>query len=604
MLTSKSTDGPDSGAIFILALHTVLNENKWLTLFIEKYHLHVELATDGQDLYDKAIALQPDVVITTAHMDGISGLNCFRMIREKNAHVRTILLSMIDSKTMARAANELNVDLYCGRSRRAIKVLRFLKQAMGVAKVKKETVKFARARTISDADLGERLKDRYPVSGAITMIFDGQEYPGVFENISLGGAKIRVPQIPPLPSPIELKWAFKGSTSFHVHAVTVRQNMVFEPWDEYVWVVGVRFTKLTAQQIKELSDLIQKISKFYERKFDFVDFEQIRKMLLRQERYFKPMLHGQKAPVLIEKALRQIKDYERASFMLETKKDHSIAKLLSFRIVCRVLRQSLNWVEIHPEEGLKLCVPLIYDVLEKVDAEEENFDEMIRDSDTLETRKQLVESSNSMLEEKDKLIQSFHDHCHAMIPSDSYKYEFNSIILRHQDLQSYQNFVEPETEKKESIAPDTRVQQTLYKLSRKTREAQKENLLEKNRQEELQKIRENIVPTIATGIVLITVLNFILNFYHSFVDVEDVRLTLAAQKVRIKQQNHVVVQTDARTWDALEVAQKNKVLDELEVFLTARQLYQAKVMDGDELIAVVYSTHNREKLLYGYDVFR
>lgn len=599
------TTNPGSNAISILLFHGLLNENKWLTIFLEKYDVRVELASDGQDLFDKAMKIRPDVVIMDVQMDGISGLDCLRMIRNENPHIRTILISNIGSHSIGQSAIELEVDLYCDQSRRAVNVVSFLKKMMGLGKFKPSSSKKPKpTRTLSGADLSQRMKDRYPVSGAITMVFEGNEYQGVFENLSLGGAKIRVTQIPPLPSPIELKWAFKGGVSFHVNAVTVRQNMVFEPSDEFVWVVGVKFVKLTAQQIKDLADLVSQISKFYEKKFDFVDFEQIRKMLVRQEKYFKPILQGQKAPLLVEKAMKEIKEYERESFTAETEMQTSIAKLLSFRIVCRVLRQSLNWVEIHPEEGLKLCVPLIFDVLSKVDGSEGDFDELIREAADLEIKKQLVESSNLILEQKDKLIQAFHNHCHSMVPEDEYKEQFDSIIKRYEDLQSYQHFLEVEVQaKEEEIVKKTLQQQPMYKVSKQTQKEKEKTIIAKKKKLELQKIRENIIPTIAFGIVLSTILYYGLNIYDSFVKPADTKLSLAASKVKIKKLYSLEVQTDSRTWDALEPERKVKVMDELEVFLTSRSLFQAKIMDGDKLIAVVYSTHNMDKLRYGYDIF-
>ncbi|MCB0272253.1 MAG: response regulator [Bdellovibrionales bacterium] len=578
----------------------ILNNNKWLTSFLEKYQLDVELVQTGRELLEVALSAKPDVVIMDVQMPEVTGLDAIRTIKSSLPHTKTILLSSVGSYSIGQTAIELEVDLYCDKSRRAVSVVRFLKTLMGI----KTFTRSKPTKTLSGADLSQRMKDRYPVTGHVNMIFEDKTYPGIFENISLGGAKIRVTQIPPLPSEIHLSWSFKGSTPFHLHAVTVRQNMVFEPQDEFVWVVGIKFMHLTTEQIKNLSELVSQISNFYEKKFEFVDFEQIRKMIGRQEKYFQAILQGHQAPMFIEKAMQEIRDYERIAFGQDTNAHQMIAKLLSFRVVCRVLRKSLEWVQIHPEEGLKQCIPLIILLLQYIDQTEADVDELIREESNLELKKNLVESSNLILEQKDKLIQSFYDRCHMLTPDEIHKDGFDSILERYKELQSYQHFLEVESQVKEKkILEAHKPSMTMYKVSPKTKAKKEQTIVAKKQKLELQKIRQNIVPTICGGIALAIIIFHCMNFYHSFVDLNEAKLSLAASKIRIKNLAYVEVHADIRTWEALDEARKRKVMDELEVFLTAHELYQAKIIDKDRLIAAVYSTHDPKQLRYAYEIF-
>ena len=69
-------------------------------------------ATDGEDAIQKALELQPDVVIMDISMPGLSGLRATQRIREALPQIEVLMLTMHESREMIRAARKAGARGY------------------------------------------------------------------------------------------------------------------------------------------------------------------------------------------------------------------------------------------------------------------------------------------------------------------------------------------------------------------------------------------------------------------------------------------------------------------------------------------------------------
>jgi DNA-binding NarL/FixJ family response regulator len=69
-------------------------------------------ADNGKDAVRLAEELKPEVILMDVSMPGITGLEAARSIRESDAHVKIILLTLHDSKELVRSAFQSGVNGY------------------------------------------------------------------------------------------------------------------------------------------------------------------------------------------------------------------------------------------------------------------------------------------------------------------------------------------------------------------------------------------------------------------------------------------------------------------------------------------------------------
>lgn len=78
-----------------------------LRLLLEKRYTVVGTASDGRELVDQALRLEPDVIVVDIGMPLLNGLDAAKRVREQLPKVKLIFLTMQDNPNLAAAALEL-----------------------------------------------------------------------------------------------------------------------------------------------------------------------------------------------------------------------------------------------------------------------------------------------------------------------------------------------------------------------------------------------------------------------------------------------------------------------------------------------------------------
>ncbi len=74
-------------------------------------------AEDGQEAVERALELQPSVVLMDVTMPELSGVEATRRIKERNPDIRVIGLSMHDLRQTERRMREAGADIYLTKDR-------------------------------------------------------------------------------------------------------------------------------------------------------------------------------------------------------------------------------------------------------------------------------------------------------------------------------------------------------------------------------------------------------------------------------------------------------------------------------------------------------
>jgi CheY-like chemotaxis protein len=581
----------------LLIYKDILLNTPWLRQWIAREKILTVVFEKGSQIMDKVVQERPTVILMSVQMSGMGGLDCAYMIRADDVwkDVRLVVISDVFAYSLVHQAQVAGVDLFTDPYHMPVKVLRFLKHTMGFSQKKKVASNPAHMEEIS-----QRLRDRYPLDGKVEVSHGDQRIDGRFENISMEGALVHLTQMPPHGAKVHLRWTLPNRETYAMDALSVRQSMVFEPKDEYVWVVGVKFLEMSPHMMGKLDALIQTIARFYEKKFEFIDFQRIREMLAKKEAYFAEILQGQRQPSsIVDRSLSKVKAYERHAYGGNDPASRGIARLMALRMTARVLRKALDWVQIHPAQGLAQCLPLITQLMEVIDQTEEHAEELLlkaTQDDDKELRRQLIESSNLLSDQKDKLVQYYYQRCANMEPEPGMEKDHQKMMDRHQTLQSYAHFLETEEkdQKQRSLqhAP-------IYQASQATLREKKQQEKKKFRSQLRRNLISDLLKYTAAAVVLATFLAFGMRYIRSFVKPETLQLSLMVKQARLIHGQALEVHTTASAWSELTLEQKVKIMDELEVYLTRMAYYQAKVLDEqDNALAGVMSTYDPEHLVY------
>lgn len=102
----KKTLIADDHPIFIEGLRCILKQPKFRNLEV------IDVATNGLDAFNKVIALNPALLLIDMNMPRMDGPEVIRRLRQEQAKVQILVLSMYDQPRLVRAAFKAGADAY------------------------------------------------------------------------------------------------------------------------------------------------------------------------------------------------------------------------------------------------------------------------------------------------------------------------------------------------------------------------------------------------------------------------------------------------------------------------------------------------------------
>jgi len=80
--------------------------------FFQNKNYDTEIALSGEDALKKIDKYQPDVCLLDIKMPGMSGIELLKIMREKYAAIKIVMLSAVDNKDMIEEALKLGAANY------------------------------------------------------------------------------------------------------------------------------------------------------------------------------------------------------------------------------------------------------------------------------------------------------------------------------------------------------------------------------------------------------------------------------------------------------------------------------------------------------------
>lgn len=91
-------------------------------------HEVLDIATDGDAAVERALALEPDVILMDLSMPGVDGVTATRRITAARPGIRIVVLSMHDDPASTRAAIEAGAVAYLSKGARLAEILDVVEQ--------------------------------------------------------------------------------------------------------------------------------------------------------------------------------------------------------------------------------------------------------------------------------------------------------------------------------------------------------------------------------------------------------------------------------------------------------------------------------------------
>lgn len=556
---------------------------------VKKHNLELVGAEDGAVVLELAKAETPKFVLLDVSMPKVSGIECGQVIKELSKSTHVVLISSVHSLSLQDSAKRARIDLFTVESVANVKVPEFVEAMLNRRELPPDA-----SEAIEREILSKRGATRFPFEGEVQYQIGEEWLSGHFVNVSQDGLLFQSKNAVQPGSKIVLSWMDQGKKHIEIHAITIRQIPSEHP--QYPYLIGVQFLKSHAAIDQKIAEFSDEIDTFQENTAVELDLDLIQELLNERGTYFRDLFQGGKVPLFVELSINDVVEHERTAFSKQDDYSICLQELVSSRILSQMLGNSviqLFGAKASIKNYSTRLVNIMSELLEKIEYAEGDADKLVKRSiqeNKIEERHRINESNSRLYQAKGEILKIF---CQKVCREDvapSHQSGFDEIVRQNDQLVSYQQHLDEmakEEERERKAVAKQRIQKPIV-IEKPALEPKKKTRMIVVEEEPIKKT--TYIPIAALIVILVLMIPWVETLMKVHFSRDDLKLLIEPKSIERVSNESLKVDLPINSWTQLDERGKEIILDQIEVYLVRKKLHQAKVTDGDRLIAAVYGS--------------
>jgi CheY-like chemotaxis protein len=574
----------------ILIYSKLIEKHSWIAPLLKKHKLTLISVENGSEALEKIDNELPVFAILDVGIPIISGIECVQNIKQSFQFVKTILISSVNSLSLQDTAKAAGVDLFVVDTIANVKVPEFINASLAQKELPPDF-----SEEIEREVLSRRGTPRFPYEGEVQFEINEQWHSGLFVNVSQDGILFQTQTSVGVGTNLVLSWMDQGLKHIEVATIVVRQIPSNHP--QYPHLIGVQFLKASQKVDRKVAELSHAIDDFSESAGIELDLDFMEDLLTKDPTFFQSVFQGGKAPIFMEISMTDIVEYERNSFQNEDEYSRCIQKLVTTKIICQQMERLLDQFRISKismKEYAPKIIDLMISLLDQIAHVEERSDELVKktiEQGLVNERHQINESNNRLFQSKGSLLKMFSQRVRQIDVGKEQQQNFEEILQRNKQLTSYQkHFEEIMKQEVEQVRSFSAYKNPTKGSDKGSSKKKTKMTLEVNSEK-----KATMLPYFAALLVLVALFPFIEEKMLLSFAKDDFNLAIKPDKVTRMEHKGLLMNISKDAWDQIGPKGQELVLDQVEVYLTRKKLHQCKIVDGDQVIAAVYSTMSKDR---------
>lgn len=559
---------------------------------VKKLDLEIISVETGAQALELAIIESPGLVLLDVSMPKLSGIECGRAIKDFSRSTHVMLISSVHSLSLHDASKRAGIDLFTVASVSNVKVPEFVE-----AMLSRKELPVDVSEEIEREVLSKRSTQRFPFEGEVQFKVGEEWLSGLFVNVSQDGLLFQSKSSVEAGTKFLISWMDQGKKSIEIPSIAVRQIASQHP--QYPYLIGVQFLNVSPAIDQKIAELSDDIDVFQESTVIELDLDLIQELLNEKGTYFKDMFHGGKVPLFVELSITDIVEHERSSFQKTDYYSKCLQELVSSKILCQMLEATLGQIKILKVPGKNYStrlVTIMSELLEKIEYAEEDSDRLVKQSvqeNKPTERHQINESNNRLYQSKANVLKLFCQQIKDEDIQDSHQAALEDIRNVNKQLTSYQDHLDQIAKEEEKQRKEMATKRITKPVEKSFVQSSAKKVKMTVEVEEAVK-KNHYIPLSALFIILMMSIPWMEDVMKTYLIRDDIQLLITPDQVKRNDQSSLAITIAKSAWDKLNDDAREALLDQVEVYLTRKNLHQAKILDGDRLIAAVYASADQE----------